>query len=114
MKDILKKEIEGKDITKQVLENRGPGIRLRGKFFYSKKMFSWLRKDRPYGSKRESVHPRMYCELADGRVVEYTDMVEEKELVENVLARSLSEEMFPEDTQFLGYGCFHHFGEDVC
>jgi hypothetical protein len=86
---------------------------IRGKFFYSQKQFSWLRADRVYGSKRNAVHPRMYCQLADGSVKEYTEMIEEDVLKEDILTKALCEELF-DDVIVLGYGSFHHHGEDVC
>jgi hypothetical protein len=86
--------------------------KMRGKFFFSRKQFSWLRKDRPYGSKRESVHPRMYCKLDDGRICEYTEMIPEEVLMENLQAMALCERMF-DDVVVLGFGAFDHHGEDV-
>jgi murein endopeptidase len=87
--------------------------RLRGKFFFSRKQFSWLRKDRPYLSKRESVHPRMFCQLDSGEIREYTEMISEDVFASDLKARALCEEMF-DDVVVLGYGAFHHHGEDVC
>jgi hypothetical protein len=93
-----------------------PGKILRGKFFYSYKQFAWLRKkkDRGAGPERIEAHPRTFCQLDDGQILEYTEMIFETILAENLATLALCEEDSRfDDYKVLGFGYFHHFGEIV-
>lgn len=94
------------------LKKRCPRI-MRGKFFYSLKQFIWQRRDNQRFNKHTTaVRPKMYCELDDGRIVEYTEMVPIEALAVNLQEKALCEDMF-DDVKVLGFGWFHHHGEDV-